>query len=61
MNDFYHHSLNFVKIGTERANTTYTKSHNQLVETGLELSFSTFLSKNLVATTQFSKGEHSKS
>lgn len=52
MNDYCYHCLNFVKIGTERAKTIYLKSHDQSVETGLELGFSTFLSRNLVATVQ---------
>ena len=56
MNDYYHCCFNFVTIGTERANTTYLKSHSHLVEAGLELGSSTFLWKNLTATAQLSEG-----
>lgn len=61
MNDYYHCHFNGVKTGTDRAKATYPESHNQLEETGLELSSSTFLSRNLAAATQLHEGGHSDS
>lgn len=56
MNDYYYHCFNFVKIGTERAKTTYPKSHNRSVETGLNSAFP--VSSQEILLPQFSKGKH---
>lgn len=60
MKDYYHHCLNFVKIGTEESESNVLKVTQPLAEAGLELSSYTFLWENLTATTQLSEGGHGK-
>lgn len=51
MKDYYHHCLNFVKIGTEESESNVLKVTQPLAEAGLELSSYTFLWENPTATT----------